>query len=125
MKKILNSALLILLMVTMLFVPEKSVKAAGGFSVSGNNIYDANGNVFVMRGINVPYAWYTSYGKAMIQGAAGTGANTVRVVLGDGRQYTKTSSSELEKIIGWCKDNKVVCPLVFNPTLFVISSFSL
>ena len=111
MKKVLNSALLILLMVTMLFVPEKSVKAAGGFSVSGNNIYDANGNVFVMRGINVPYAWYTSYGKAMIQGAAGTGANTVRVVLGDGRQYTKTSSSELEKIIGWCKDNKVVCIL--------------
>lgn len=37
-------------MVTMLLVPEQSVKAAGGFSVSGNNIYDSNGNVFVMRG---------------------------------------------------------------------------
>ena len=35
MKRIINGLLIIFLMVTMLFVPEQSVKAAGGFSVSG------------------------------------------------------------------------------------------
>ena len=30
--------------------------ATDGFYVSGTSIYDANGNQFVMRGINVPHA---------------------------------------------------------------------
>lgn len=85
--------------------------AGGGFYVSGTTIRDANGNAFEMRGVNIPHAWYTSYTETSIKGAAALGANTVRIVLGDGQQYTKTSASEVSDIIGWCKQNNVVCIL--------------
>lgn len=111
MKKLFNGALLMILMAVSLLFTKVDVKAAGGFTVSGNSIIDANGNAFVMRGINIPYNWYTSYGQDMIQGAKSTGANTVRIVLGDGRKYQKTSASELENIIKWCKDSQMICIL--------------
>ena len=85
--------------------------AASGFYVSGTNVYDANGNKFVMRGVNIAHAWYTSYTETSIKAAASLGANTVRVVLSDGQQYTKTTYSEVSNIINWCKENKLVCIL--------------
>ena len=85
--------------------------ASGGFYVSGTTICDANGNAFVMRGVNIPHAWFSSYTETSIKGAAALGANTVRIVLGDGQQYSKTSYSEVSQIIDWCKKYKVVCIL--------------
>ncbi len=85
--------------------------ASGGFYVSGTTIRDANGNAFEMRGVNIPHAWYTSYTEASIKGAAALGANTVRIVLGNGQKYPKTSYSEVENIISWCEANKVICIL--------------
>ena len=85
--------------------------AAEGFYVSGTTLYDANGNQFVMRGVNIAHAWYTDKTEASIKAAADLGANTVRIVLSDGGQYTKTTSTEVEQIIEWCKENKVVCIL--------------
>lgn len=42
---------------------------------------------------------------------AATGANTVRVVLSNGTQWTRNSGSEVTSIIQACKDNKVICVL--------------
>ncbi len=85
--------------------------ASSGFYVSGTTICDANGNPFEMRGVNIPHAWYTSYTETSIKGASALGANTVRIVLGNGQKYSKTSASEVSKIIEWCKKYKVICIL--------------
>lgn len=85
--------------------------ATKGFYVSGTSIYDANGNQFVMRGINVPHAWYTSNTETSLKAIAATGANTVRVVISNGAQYYKTSYSELTNIINLCKSNNLICIL--------------
>ena len=85
--------------------------AANGFYVDGTTIRDANGQAFVMRGVNIPHAWYTGYTQASIQGAAKRGANAVRIVCADGLEYSKTSLSQLNNIINWCKNNKVICIL--------------
>ena len=87
------------------------VKAADGFYTSGTSVYDANGNKFIMRGVNIAHAWYTSETETSIKAAASKGANCVRIVCSDGQQYTKTTSSELENIISICKANNVVCIL--------------
>ena len=111
-------AMLTVLLVALFDVRIINAKAtADGFYVSGTTIYDANGNPFVMRGINVAHAWYASYTEASIKGIAATGANVVRVVVADGGQWTKTSKSELNNIVNWCKENKLICILeVHDPT---------
>ncbi len=82
-----------------------------GFHVSGTTILDANGNSFVMRGINVPHAWFTQNTSQSLAAIAATGANTVRVVLGDGDKYNKNSVSDVSNVIQMCKDNDLICVL--------------
>ena len=88
-----------------------AVAAADGFYVDGTTIRDANGQAFVMRGVNIPHAWYAGYTSTAIKGAAARGANAVRIVCSDGLEYSKTSLSQLNNIINWCKSNKVICIL--------------
>ncbi|MEU0765369.1 beta-mannosidase, partial [Streptomyces microflavus] len=79
MKKRLSVAGVALLTVlAAVFAFGQPAQAAAGFTVSGGKLYDANGNEFIMRGVNHAHTWYpqqtTSYAniKAL-------GANTVRV----------------------------------------------
>ena len=58
-------------------------QAAAGFTVSGSQILDANGNAFVMRGVNHAHAWYPDRLSSLADIKA-LGANTVRVVLSSG-----------------------------------------
>ena len=88
-----------------------SQSTGSGFHVSGQKILDANGNEFIMRGINVAHTWYQGYTEQTLKAAAAKGCNTVRVVCADGGQWSKTSASEIQQIIGWCKENKLVCVL--------------
>lgn len=93
-------------------VPSMPVHAASsGFYVDGTTIRDANGKAFVMRGVNVAHAWYTSYTETSLKAIAATGANTVRVVVSDGKSYSKTTKDELKNIISLCKQNKLICIL--------------
>ena len=69
------------------FMTTPTAEAASGFYVSGTSIYDASGNKFVMRGVNIAHAWYTEKTETSIKGAANNGANTVRVVLANGSKY--------------------------------------
>lgn len=82
-----------------------------GFYVDGQTIRDANGNEFEMRGVNIAHAWYKDKTEQSIKAAAELGTNCVRVVCADGLKWDKTSKSEIEQIIGWCKENKQICIL--------------
>ena len=109
-KKLMGFLLTLVMICTLIPLAPQTVKAASdGFYISGTSVYDANGNKFVMRGVNIAHAWYTSETDTSIKAAASKGANCVRIVCSNGKQYTKTSASELQHIIDVCKQNKVVC----------------
>ncbi|WP_405762653.1 cellulase family glycosylhydrolase [Streptomyces sp. NBC_01420] len=86
-----------------------------GLHVSNGRVYEANGNEFVMRGVNHAHAWYPERTSA-ISDIAAKGANTVRVVLGSGDRWTKTGASEVSSIIAQCKAAKVICVLEVHDT---------
>lgn len=109
MRKITILMTIIVLMLTGYSIPADA--ASDGFYVSGTQIMDANGNAFVMRGVNIPHAWFSSYTETAIKGAADLNANTVRIVCADGQKWSKTSNSDLQKIVSACKNNKLVCIL--------------
>ena len=79
--------------------------------VRNGNLYDADGNEFLMRGINVAHAWYPNETQTSINAIADRGANCVRVVLADGTQWNKTQRSEVENIISWCESRGLICIL--------------
>lgn len=79
-----------------------------GFHTSGTTLYDAKGNPFIMRGINYPYAWYKGQEDTAIPAIARTGTNCIRIVMGDGQQYSKTSLAEIQKLLRLCKDNHLI-----------------
>lgn len=89
------------------------IKAAstGGFYVNGTKLYDANGNEFMMRGVNYPHAWFTGNYSTSLAAIKNAGANCVRIVLSDGEKYTKTSKSEISALISACKSNQLVAIL--------------
>lgn len=82
-----------------------------GFYTDQGVLYDANGKEFVMRGVNYPYAWYKDNAQQRFADMAAAGANTVRVVMATGAQWTKTSGSEVSNIISWAKANKMIAML--------------
>ncbi|HEU5074090.1 MAG TPA: glycoside hydrolase family 5 protein [Polyangiaceae bacterium] len=84
---------------------------AVGFHVDGTSVYDVNCNEFVMRGINVPHAWFSSNTQVAFSDAASVGANAVRVVLATGGQWSRTSGATLSQIISWAKENQLVAML--------------
>ena len=54
--------------------------ATTGFYVDGTKIRDANGNNFIMRGVNHGHAWFTNYIDRALTGIADAGSNAVRLV---------------------------------------------
>lgn len=84
------------------------VVTTSGFYTNGTTLYDAKGNPFIMRGINYPYAWYKGQEDTAIPAIARTGANCIRIVMGDGQQYSKTSLAEIQKLLQLCKDNHLI-----------------
>jgi mannan endo-1,4-beta-mannosidase len=83
---------------------------AQGFSISGRNLIDANGNTFILRGVSHAHCWYTDKTTQAIADIKAVGANCVRVVVSNGRDgWTKTTASDLANIINLCKQNKLIC----------------
>ena len=87
-----------------------------GFYVKDGKLYDANGYGFVMRGVNHPHAWFPDKLDTAFAGIASTKANTVRVVLSNGKKWTKTSKSDLQNIIQKAKNNKLIAVLEVHDT---------
>lgn len=90
---------------------DKPSESAEGFYVSGTKLYDANGNEFVMRGINHPHSWFKDWDETALKAIAETGANCVRIVCGDGQQYTKDSAESLSRLVERCKELEIIAIL--------------
>lgn len=106
----LGLAAFLLLCSVILIAPQKT-SAASGFHVSGTKILDANGNTFVMRGINHAHNWYKDQLSTAIPAIAKTGANTVRIVLSDGGKWSLDDVNTVKNIISLCEQNKLIAIL--------------
>ena len=84
---------------------------AKGFNISGTKLYDANGNEFIMRGVNHAHTWFKGELNTAIPAIAETGANTVRIVLSNGYQWTKDELDSILEIIDLCKQYKLIAVL--------------
>ena len=121
MKKVLSILLAVTLILTGILTfsgcskdestPSKSGESHDGFYVEGTKLYDANGNEFVMRGINVAHAWYKSFTMDSLERCAELGCNTVRVVLGEGSQYDEDLDTDVARIIKKCKELNMIAVL--------------
>lgn len=85
--------------------------AIAGFKVQNGILLDNNGAPFVMRGINHPHVWYVQRTPQAIADIASVGANTVRVVLGNGEQWGPTPAAEVTEIITQLKAHKMIAVL--------------
>lgn len=79
-----------------------------GFYVDGTKLYDANGNEFVFRGINHSHTWFRDQDDVALEAIAATGANSVRLVLSNGGQWTKETKEEIAALVDKCKELKMV-----------------
>lgn len=81
------------------------VVQAQTFTVSGSSLRDANGNDFVMRGINVPLAWFqTDVYNNIANIRTNTGSNTLRIVWGTGNGGDSIWQNAVQRTI----DNKMI-----------------
>ncbi|GIH04897.1 hypothetical protein Rhe02_29640 [Rhizocola hellebori] len=87
--------------------------AAVGLHISGRNIVEANGQNFIMRGVNHPHIWFTNQTSSFANIKA-LGANTVRVVLGSGKRWGP--STDVAAVITMCKQNRLICVLEVHDT---------
>lgn len=100
---------------------EDTLNPVKGFQVDGNKLLDANGNPFVMRGLNFPYCWFTGTAAAEIPKIANYGANAVRLVLSngnraDGQNWGKVNAASLRNVLNLCADNKIVAVVEVQDT---------
>ncbi|MBR4555133.1 MAG: cellulase family glycosylhydrolase [Ruminococcus sp.] len=82
-----------------------------GFSVSGTKLLDANGNEFVMRGVNHAHCWFASDDPIALDAIDKTGANCVRLVLADGVQWNKDSVESINALVEKCREYQMIAVL--------------
>ncbi|MBP2326862.1 mannan endo-1,4-beta-mannosidase [Kibdelosporangium banguiense] len=114
MSKRLTFATLLALLATMLVFVQPA-QAAVGLRISGTRIVEANGNAFVMRGVNHAHVWYQNQTSSFAN-IKSFGANTVRVVLGSGKRWGPTSAAEVTNVISLCKQSRLICVLEVHDT---------
>lgn len=88
-----------------------ALKEQMGFYVEGTTLYDANGNPFVMRGINHAHCWFEDQAINVIPAIAQTGSNCVRLVLANGEQWKATSAQMVEALVNRCKQENMIAIL--------------
>ena len=79
-----------------------------GFHVSGNKLLDANGNEFIMRGINHAHTWYATYDLKAFEAIAETGSNCIRIVCSNGVQWSEDHDKTVLALINQSKKNKMI-----------------
>lgn len=91
--------------------PYADLREQMGFYVDGTTLYDANGNPFVMRGINHSHTWFTDKLFTTLEAIEETGSNCIRVVLSNGEQWTANSADSVKGIIKFCKEHNLIAIL--------------
>ncbi len=90
-------------------------RAATGLHISGGRLLEANGNDFVMRGVNHAHTWYPGETQSLADIKA-LGANSVRVVLSDGHRWSENSPADVANVVAQCKANRLICVLEVHDT---------
>ena len=67
---------------------------ADGFHIHNGRLYDANGNEFIMRGVNHAHTWYTGETDSFAD-IKNAGANAIRVVLSSGDRWTRNDTADV------------------------------
>lgn len=111
LKKSLVKKSSLALATSMLLASAMVAPAFAGWTVNGTQVLDPNGNSFVFRGVNHAHTWYTDRLNKSLSDIAATGANSVRVVLSNGTQWTRNNGADVTNVINQCKVNKLVCVL--------------
>ncbi|MFD3533220.1 cellulase family glycosylhydrolase [Streptomyces sp. NPDC058664] len=88
---------------------------ATGLHVNGGRLLEANGNDFVMRGVNHAHTWYPGETQSLADIKA-LGANSVRVVLSNGHRWTANSPADVQAVVADCKANRLICVLEVHDT---------
>ncbi|MEV5437630.1 cellulase family glycosylhydrolase [Streptomyces sp. NPDC052682] len=109
------AALLGLLVSLLAFAAPAAHAAATGLHVDNGRLLEANGNDFVMRGVNHAHTWYPGETQSLAD-VKKLGANTVRVVLSDGHRWTRNSAEDVAAVIAQCKANRLICVLEVHDT---------
>ena len=107
----LGASLLAIVASILVFV--QPAQAAVGLHISGRNIVEANGQNFIMRGVNHEHIWFMNQTSSFAAIKA-AGANTVRVVLGSGKRWGP--STDVANVITLCKQNRLICVLEVHDT---------
>ncbi|MEU8001222.1 cellulase family glycosylhydrolase [Catellatospora sp. NPDC049111] len=114
MKRLLTSVGVAVLAATAsILVAVSPAEAAVGLHISGRNIVEANGQNFIMRGVNHEHVWFIGQTSSFADIKA-AGANTVRVVLGSGKRWGP--SNDVANVINLCKQNRMICVLEVHDT---------
>lgn len=96
--------------------PTEVPKEQTGFYVEGTMLFDANGNPFVMRGVNHMHTWFPEQIEVTLEAIREVGCNTVRIVLSDGEQWDRTGAEEVARIIELCKEHHLIAVLEVHDT---------
>ncbi|HEY9060268.1 MAG TPA: cellulase family glycosylhydrolase [Pseudobacteroides sp.] len=111
-KKLISLICIVVMLVSTMYVfTSNAASPVKGFSVSGTKLLDANGNEFIMRGVNHSHTWYKNDSAVAIPAIAKAGANTVRIVLSNGVQWTEDSAESVKNLITLCEQNKLIAVL--------------
>ncbi|MFJ4616856.1 cellulase family glycosylhydrolase [Streptomyces sp. NPDC088812] len=88
---------------------------AVGLHIDDGRLLEANGNDFVMRGVNHAHTWYPGELQSLADIKA-LGANSVRVVLSDGYRWSENSAADVANVVTQCKANRLICVLEVHDT---------
>lgn len=88
--------------------PQTPAESVPGFTVSGTKLLDANGNEFVMRGVNHAHSWFASSDFNALEAIDKTESNCVRLVLADGVQWNKDTVDGINMLTDMCKKFEMV-----------------
>jgi mannan endo-1,4-beta-mannosidase len=95
----------LIVFLSLCFLPFLS--SSQGFRISANQLLDANGNNFVIKGLNIPTAWFvTDVNNNIANIRNRTGANCLRIVV-----TTATSDAAWQTSVTNCIANKMI-PMV-------------
>jgi mannan endo-1,4-beta-mannosidase len=86
-----------------------------GIQVRDGRLVEANGSDLVLRGVNHDVMWYPDRDGSFAAIKA-AGANAVRVPLGIGHQWRRSSVDEVAKVVGLCRANRLICVLDAHDT---------
>ncbi|MBR1752167.1 MAG: cellulase family glycosylhydrolase [Ruminococcus sp.] len=87
---------------------DEQKEAHVGFHVDGTKLLDANGNEFIMRGVNHAHSWFASNDPVALMAIDDTESNCVRLVLADGVQWTKDSVDTINSLVEKCKEYHMI-----------------